>query len=119
MKIIWQISEGRQRWRDFSTDLQDHVEQQWHEWPEKRIPDHQLVIEYHWLWKKGDNTVCTPYEIVFEWNGTITQENKNTHRKRTVRRLMYDQTIVFDEEMNKAPGYHYRGVLPTPSIDSM
>ena len=36
MKIIWQISEGRQRWRDFSpTDLQDHVEQQWHEWPEK------------------------------------------------------------------------------------
>ena len=76
----------------------------------KQIPDHQLVIEYHWLWKKGDNTVCTPYEIVFEWNGTITQENKDTNRKRTVRRLMYEETIVFDAEMDEAPGYHYHGV---------
>ena len=117
MKVIWQISEDYQRWRDFTTHLQDYVEKQWQERLEKQILDHKLVIEYVWEWKKGDNTVWTPYEIVFECNGTITQENKNTHRKRTVRRLMYEETIVFDKEMNKAPGYHYSGVLPTPSID--
>ena len=47
------------------------------------------MIEYSWPWKKGDITVSTPYQIVCEGNGTITQENKSTSFKRAVRRLVY------------------------------
>ena len=84
--IIWQVSEDTShRWRDFPVDLQDLVEEQWQIWRGNGAPG-QLVIEYSWPNKKGDQR--TPYEIVFETNGTITQENMSTHFKRAVRRLV-------------------------------
>ena len=89
MKVIWQISEDYQRWRDFPTHLQDYVEKQWQDWRDNGKPGYDLVIEYSWPWKKGDIEYSTPYQIVCEANGTIKQENKSTSFKRAVRRLVY------------------------------
>ena len=90
--IIWQVSEGSHRWRDFPVHLQDYVEEKWQMWRGNGTPGHQFVIPYSRLSKKGDFTFRTPYEIVFETNGIITQENKSTNCKRAVRRLVYEET---------------------------
>ena len=86
--IIWQVSEGSHRWRDFPVGLRDYVEDKWQHWRGNGTPGYQFVVEYHWPNKKGDLIVHTPYEIVFETDGTITQTNLSTNFTRAVRRLV-------------------------------
>ena len=68
--------------------MQKHVEDKWQMWRGNGTPGHQFVIPYSRLSKRGDFTFRTPYEIVFETDGTIMQKNKSTHVKRAVRRLI-------------------------------
>ena len=84
-KYQWRVEEGRGRWRDFPSPLNEMVEE--------AFLEHGPTSVLQYTWPSSTNETFTDYAIDF---AVMKQINLVSNYERTIRRTLIASSAVFD-----------------------